>query len=32
MQSVGVSGLIDLHELYLVDEPAGPALSDPLNS
>ena len=31
MQSIGVSGLIDIHELYLVDEPAGPALSDPLN-
>ena len=31
-QTIGVSGLIDLHELYLVDEPAGPALSDPLNS
>jgi hypothetical protein len=31
MQSIGVSGLIDIHELYLVDEPASPALSNPLN-
>ena len=32
MQSVGVSGLVDVHALYVIGEPAGLADTDPLDS